>query len=285
MKDAGAAIEYLRTGAEHNRQDPLRNGSLLEFPNYGQVVMTGDMHGEDGNYRKLQKFCDLKRYAGRHVLLHELVHAEPERFNTPDFSCRLLIDAARWKCEFPEQVHFLQSNHELAQLTGQEITKGGRAVIHDFNEGVAEEFGRQNADEVLVAINEFIASYPYAARTPNNIFLSHSLPDAIDLDDFDPDFLLRAPSVDDFRDDSDLYRLVWGRDHTPELIDYLAKAFGVGLFVVGHQPQDTGWYVMHERLLILASDHNHGVLLPIDLSKPADMEQLVTRMRPFVSVA
>ena len=59
----------------------------------------------------------------------------------------------------------------------------------------------------------------------------------------------------------------------------------MGLFVVGHQPQDTGWYVMHERLLILASDHNHGVLLPIDLSKPADMEQLVTRMRPFVSVA
>ena len=61
----------------------------------------------------------------RHVVLHELVHAEPEGWNEPDLSSRLLIAAARWKCQYPEQVHFLQSNHELAQLTGQEITKAG----------------------------------------------------------------------------------------------------------------------------------------------------------------
>lgn len=284
MIDAEEAIQYLRLAAEHNRQDPLRRGSLLEFPNYGQVVMTGDMHGRADNFRKLQRFCDLERYAVRHVILHELVHSEPEGWNEPDLSSRLLIEAARWKCQYPEQVHFLQSNHELAQLTGQEITKAGRTVIEDFNSGVAADFGREHAEEVLGAINEFIASHPYAARTPNHIFLAHSLPDALDVDDFDPAFLTGEPSAEHFHEDSDLYRLVWGRDHTPELLDYLGRAFDAELFVVGHQPQDTGWFVLHQRLLILASDHNHGVLLPIDLSKPVTMEQLVSRLRPFVSV-
>ena len=284
MTDADTIVETLRLAARYNRDDPLRKGSLLEFPNYGQLVMTGDMHGHERNLDKLVKFCHLERYPVRHVILHELVHAEPERLSDPEFSARLLIRAAEWKVEFPDQVHFLQSNHELAQLTGQEITKGGRTVIQDFNEGVAQLYGRDNTGEILGSINEFIASFPYAGRTPNRIFLSHSLPDVGELDLFDPTFITRAPSVHDFKEESDLYRLVWGRDHTPELLDRLAEAYKVDYFIVGHQPQETGWFVHFQRLLILASDHNHGVFLPIDLSKPTDMDQLVARIRPFVSV-
>jgi hypothetical protein len=284
MMDAEDAIETLRLAARHNRDDPLRRGSLLEFPNYGQLVMTGDLHGHERNFEKLVKFCDLQRFPVRHVILHELVHAEPEQFNGPEFSARLVVRTAEWKVQFPDQVHFLQSNHELAQLTGQEITKGGRTVIYDFNEGVAELFGRENTSEVLASINEFIASFPYAGRTPNNILLAHSLPDAADLDLFDPDFFTHPPSVHDFKEDSNLYRLVWGRDHTVQLLEQLGQAYDVDFFIVGHQPQETGWFVQHARLLILASDHNHGVFLPIDLSKPVDMDQLVSRIRAFVSV-
>ena len=45
MSDAVLAAEILLEAAELNRDDPLLSGSLLVFPDYGQVVMTGDLHG------------------------------------------------------------------------------------------------------------------------------------------------------------------------------------------------------------------------------------------------
>jgi hypothetical protein len=38
-------------------------------------------------------------------------------------------------------------------------------------------------------------------------------------------------------------------------------------------------------MLILASDHNHGVILPFDLRKNHTMSQLVQMIRPLASVA
>ncbi len=36
-------VEILREAARLNREDPLLRGSLMVFPNYGQLVMTGDL--------------------------------------------------------------------------------------------------------------------------------------------------------------------------------------------------------------------------------------------------
>jgi hypothetical protein len=78
--------------------------------------------------------------------------------------------------------------------------------------------------------------------------------------------------------------MVWGRRHDPALLEALAKAWDVDLFIVGHQPQEWGHEVMFGRLLILASDHNHGVFLPIDLRKKYTMDDLVARIRKYASV-
>ena len=80
-----------------------------------------------------------------------------------------------------------------------------------------------------------------------------------------------------------VYSLVWGRYQSPKVLDLLAERLRVETFIVGHTPQEMG----HERkgrLLILASDHNHGVFLPIDLSKQYSPEQLEAGLRKFVSV-
>ncbi|MEP0843557.1 MAG: hypothetical protein HRF43_12715, partial [Phycisphaerae bacterium] len=135
------AIDTFRRAAELNLTDPVREGSLLCFANYGQVVMTGDMHGHRRNFEKLVKYCALETTPIRHVILHELIHEEPERLGAPDRSVELLLEAAQWKTFFPEQVHFLQSNHELAQLQNHEITKGGRVVTDDFERGVEAVLG------------------------------------------------------------------------------------------------------------------------------------------------
>jgi hypothetical protein len=46
-----------------------------------------------------------------------------------------------------------------------------------------------------------------------------------------------------------------------------------------------GYEVLHDRFIILASEHNHGVFLTLDLSKPVTLQSLTRNIRPFASVA
>ena len=284
MKDARNAVDTFLQAAELNRDDPLRKGSLLVFPNYGQVVMTGDLHGHARNFGKIVRYCNLDRTPIRHVILHEIVHASEDASTGLDQSHVVLLDAAKWKIEFPDQVHFLQSNHELAQMTGHEITKAGRSVLKAFEEGLTATYGANAIGEVLEAIYVFIRSLPLAGRTPNRVFLSHSLPNVRDMPKFDPSVVHRPPTDEDLADDGSADLLVWGRRFTPDQLETLAKAFDVDWFLVGHQHIETGHKLVHDRVLILASDHNHGEFLPFDLRKPYTLKDLVRLARPCVSV-
>lgn len=280
--DAEAACRLLHETAALIREDPNRNGSLVEFGSAGQVVMTGDMHGNLKNFEKLQRFCALERSPGRNVVLHELIHADIEHAGEMDLSVDLLIRTAQWKCDFPDNVFFLQSNHELAQLRRQEITKGGRSVLFDFEQGVEFRFGR-DAGAVLEAINDYIAALPLAARTRNGVFMAHSLPDPMLLDTFDVSIFERDLTPDDLEPGGAAYAMVWGRFHSAEAIRLFADRLGVECCVVGHTPQEDGCARVG-RLIILASEHNHGTFLPIDLSRPCDIDELEDSIRKFVSV-
>ncbi len=273
----------LHEAACHNREDPNRRGSLLTFGSAGQLVMTGDLHGHLRNFEKLQRYCALERSPGRSVILHELIHEEPNPPDAPDYSIDLLVRGAEWKCAFPDNVFFLQSNHELSQLRRHEISKGGRYVLADFIRGVEQRCGAA-VDDLLAAADDFYASLPLAARTASGIFLAHSLPDALWAGQFDATVFDREPTDADLEPGGAVYALVWGRFQTPEVVEAFAKQLGAEIFVVGHTPQDYG----HERvgrMLILASDHAHGVFLPIDLSRRYTAEELETNIRKFVSVA
>ncbi len=286
MRDFGSATvacETLREAARLIREDPIRSGSLLAFGSAGQLVMTGDMHGHRRNFEKLQRYCNLDRSPGRYVILHELIHEDVSAAGQPDYSIDLLVRAAAWKCDFPDNVFFLQSNHELAQLRDQEITKGGRSVLHEFEVGVARRYGENFCGEVLEAVRDYLASLPLAARTANGIFLAHSLPDPFTVASFDLSVFDRQPTDEDLAPGGPAYSLVWGRFHSQQAIDVLAQRLGVELFVVGHTPQEFGYSTIG-RLMIIASDHNHGVFLPIDLSRSYSMEELEAAVRKFVSV-
>ncbi len=284
MIDATKAAEVILEAARLNREDPLLSGSLLVFPNYGQVVMTGDLHGHRRNFEKVKRFCDLGQFGARHVILHEIIHEEVELFTSHDTSHEVLSEAARWKCEFPDQVHFLLGNHELAQVNRHEITKNGRVVTRSFEEGVLDAYG-QDGRLVLEAIDTFIRSLPLAGRTPNRVLLSHSLPSPRNLPTFDPTVLSRVPTGEDLDDDGSARALVWGRYQTKTALTTLCKLFDVDFFLCGHQPQETGYDVVHDRMVILASDHNHGVFLPLDLNKPVTLDRLVSSIRPCAAIS
>lgn len=281
--DAAAAAEVVLEAAALNRDDPIRTGNVLQFPDFGQVLMTGDLHGHRRNWGKIQLYANLDQAKVRHVILHEMIHDDELEFAGIDRSCEVLIEAAAWKVEFPDQVHFLQSNHELSQLIGHDIVKGGGvSLLEAFDSGIDSAFGKGGL-KVREAIGEFIRSFPLAARTPNRVFLSHSLPSPDMTPGFDPEIWNRLPTDADL-DGGSAYALVWGRGHTSDQLEALAVDWDADLFVIGHMPIDTGHEVDNDRLLILASNHNHGVLLPIDLSKPASMDSLVSRIIPLAGI-
>ncbi len=282
--DPDMVIDVYRRAADENRADPIRKGSTLYFPNYGQLVMTGDLHGHLANFDKLVRFCVLGASPGRHVILHELIHPEEIGLNETDHSHELLYEVAHWKCAFPDQVHFLQSNHELAQLTGQEITKNGREVTREFEEGLSRMYGRNNAPQILEAIKEFISSMPLAGRTPDGIFLCHSLPAEEDWPHFDRTVLDRMLTRADLFEGGPVYQMTWGRRHSAELLNEISLAFRARFFITGHQPREEGFGIVHDKMLILASDHNHGVFLPISLNRRHTLAGLVKSIRYFVAV-
>ncbi len=280
--DGQTAAQTLREAARLIREDPNRGGSLLTFGSAGQLVMTGDLHGHLRNFEKLQRFCALARSPGRYVILHELIHGEPDPPGAPDYSVDLLVRAAALKCEFPDNVFFLQSNHELSQLLGHEITKGGRYVLADFERGVEQRYGGAAVD-VLAAVNDYVASLPLAARTATGLFLAHSIPDAWYIDSFDTTVFDRQPTPEDYAPGGAAYDLVWGRFQTAEVVERFARRVGADVLLVGHTPQEMG-YERVGRMLVLASDHAHGVFVPIDLGRKYTVDELETSIRKFVSV-
>lgn len=277
------AAEIFREAADLNRTDPLRNGSLLEFPNYGQLVMTGDLHGHRRNFERLQHYSDLEHFGARHVILHEIIHEETDGGAGGDQSHHVLLQAAAWKVEFPGQVHFLLGNHDLAQLSGHEITKNGRIVTVAFEQCVREAYGPDGRD-VMDSICDFLRSLPLAGRTANRVLLSHSLPNARELPTFDPTVVRRTPTTADLGEHGSAHAMVWGRYQSEAVVGAMREWFDVDYFLCGHQPQESGFDVLHQRIIILASDHNHGVFLPFDLSKPVSLESLTSHIRPLASL-
>ncbi len=283
MTDTATAADVFLEAARLNREDPIRVKSLLVFPDYGQLVMTGDLHGHRRNFEKLKRFCALEHSPARHVILHEVIHEDVPGFQDRDQSHEVWLDAARWKCAHPEQIHFLLSNHELAQVNRNEITKNGRVVTRSFEDSVHAAYGGEGA-AVIDAMYEFIRSFPLAGRTANRVMLSHSLPGPREMPTFDPTVLSRDATVEDLRERGAAHALVWGRYHTERALTLLRELLDVDWFICGHQPQESGYDVLHKRMVILASDHNHGTFLPFDLKKPVTIESLVKNIRPFAAL-
>ncbi len=281
---ADDAIEVFDTAAEENRLSPLRQQQVTWLPGEGEVWMTGDIHDHRTNFSKLIRCADLRNNPRRHLILHELIHGDHFDLNGAEDSWHILFQAAELKCNFSRQVHFLLSNHDLAQIQGEGIMKAGLSVCEAFAAGVKRDFG-DRADAVLIAISEFLLSLPLAVRCRNGLMFCHSLPTDSQLDAFDFTVFDRPLTGQDYmRRTGPAYQLIWGRNMSAQTADRFAETVGATVIVTGHQPQDTGYLVNGEHHLILASDHNQGVFLPLDLTEQYDMSLLLSRMRKFVSL-
>jgi hypothetical protein len=281
---ANQVVETLQTAAEENLLSPLRNQQVVHLPAEGEVWMTGDIHDHRRNFEKLLKASDLANNPQRHLILHELIHGDHFDPKGAEDSWQTLYKAAELKCDFPGQVHFLLANHDLAQIHGEGIMKAGLSVCEAFTDGIMRDFPDGGRD-VNIAVTEFLLTLPLAIRIPNGLFFCHSLPTDSQMKTFDFSIFDRPLAGPDYaRKTGPVYQLIWGRGITPAGVEIFAEKMDAKLIVTGHQPQDSGYLVNGDKHLILASDHNQGVFLPLDLSVEYDMDGLVARIQKFVAL-
>ena len=284
--EAERVIEAFESAKEENGLDRYRSGQVVTLPPDHEVWMTGDIHDHRTNFKKLLAAAKLDENPTRHLVLHELVHGDHFDNEGREDSWKMLFQAAELKCDFPDQVHFLMANHDLAQIHGEGIMKAGLSVCEAFNKAIKRDFPGHDLS-VQVAITEFLLSLPLAIRCPNGLWFSHSLPADDQIEAFDYGVFEREPlTTPDYKKRvGPVYQLIWGRKFTDNGVAAFAEKVDARLFVTGHQPQESGSTTVGDRLLIVDSSHNQGVFLPLSTSEEYEnAEVLQERLQKFVAV-
>jgi hypothetical protein len=283
LADPTVVIDLLTRTAEHNLDDPTRNGSCAHLPAAGKLLMTGDLHDNARGLQQVVKLAKLHKGKDHRLILHEIVHGHA-RVNGMDLSIRTLARACAVKLAYPDQVYMLLSNHELAQRRQEHVSKTGGSDIDAFNDGLEHLFGDE-AEPVHAAFDAYVDSLPLAVRCENGLLCAHSLPSPRKIDVFDPTVLDRRMTEADYAGpDGSAQLMVWGRHQTRKIAEELAEVWGVQTFLLGHQPALMGWEEMAHNILILASDHDHACALPLDLTERMDRDAYAQMIVPLGAV-
>ena len=296
LQNAASVRETFLAGAAANRAAACRVGSIDRIEAPGRLIATGDLHDNPVHFARLVAAAGMEETAGpapaapgppTHLVLHEIIHSD-RLLNGMDFSYRALARVAALKARFPERVHTLLANHELSQVFGAGIIKDGIKVVEAFNDGVEYAFGDE-APSVTAAIKEFILSMPLALRCVcpgGDILVCHSLPMPALMERFDPTVLSRDLTEADYEPRRGAaHLLVWGRGYDAEQIEDLVERWGINLFILGHERADEGVKLIPPCVVILNSDHEKGVYLPIDLSAPPRAEEAVRMVVPLAQAS
>ena len=281
---AQTTIDLLNQGIKANQMDKFRRANLVCLPAQGSLVVTGDIHGHRRNFERIVAHADLAHHEDRHVVLQEIIHGGPEDHAGGCLSYQLLFEAIRYKVEFPDRVHMIMGNHDTACINSSEVMKNGKEMNRAMCSALDREFAGAST-EVKLAIRQFLFSQPLAVRCENRTWISHSLPADRFADTFDPEIFDRELQVGDCVRPGSAYLLTWGRRHSQETLDKLAQRLDVDLFLLGHQAQPKGWRQAGDNLIILASDHNHGCLLELDLAKTYTADRLAESPLHLASVS
>ncbi|MFH1615237.1 MAG: metallophosphoesterase [Planctomycetota bacterium] len=275
--------ELLQKGLHANNRDAFRRGNVVHLPGEGRLIATGDIHGHRRNFERIVSYAALARNKDCHLIIQEILHGGPEDENGGCLSFELLVEAVKLKIEHPDQVHFMMGNHDTAWMNNSEVMKGGREMNAAMHKAIEKRYG-QEREEVELLLKQFLFSQPLGVRCENRIWLSHSLPADRYIDSFDAGIFTRTLQVSDIVRPQSVYLLTWGRQHSRATLEKMAQIVDADLMILGHQHQETGFKRLDEKGLIIASDHDHGVVLPMDLSRKYSVAELVGEIVPLASI-
>jgi hypothetical protein len=280
----GEITDRLDRAAILMRRDPLRVGNIVRMPSAGDLVVVGDIHGDVENFRRVVEWAALYRHKDRYLVLQELIHGGPLDGQGADHSFRLLEEAAALKVRYKSQVQLVLSNHDLCEILGSTVTKGGTNVSAAFWRGIEDSYGAA-WPEVHGAYRRFLAALPLAVRTPGNVFISHSTPQGDTLDNFDYSIFDRPLNMEDYLPGGSIHSLVWGRWHDQEAADRFAKSVAAEILVTGHQTSMPGVKTPTSRHIVLTSDGPLGRFLLLRLNVQVPHTVLLRQVAKIRSLA
>lgn len=286
-----ATIEYIEKiiatygeAADANRATPARQGNVValtsEFAD--EVMVTGDLHGHRGNFNALKKIADLAQNPRRHLILQEVCHGGPTYpSNGGCMSHTLLEDVAKLKTQYPQQVHFILGNHELAELTDYPIQKNKQMLNLLFRLGLQQAYGAAT-EKIREAYSSFLLTCPLGARLPNGVLITHSVPENVDVRPFDPSLFTRQLDSSEFYERTAIFDLVWGRDYREENARAFAERTGAKVLLNGHEPCPEGFSTPNSFQVILdcCAEKACYVILPVE--GKLTQEKIVKRIQRLV---
>jgi len=287
MPDPQKILATLRRATGLFRATPGRRGGLVTLnESADEVMVVGDLHGNTPAFRTVLMKADLAQNPGRHLVLQELIHGNRHYLDEAGDKSHQLVDlVSALKCQFPERVHLILGNHELSELTGRPIAKGGVALNALFRQGVDTAYGA-SGESVYRAYRDLFAALPLAVRTPNRVFLCHTIPDPWDLEHFDASIF----EADDWPDEAmarhgAVYALTWGRNTEPENVDRFAALVDADWFITGHQPCEEGFRQANHRQVIIDGTDPYPAYCLFPARGAATVESLLAGVRVFSPVA
>ncbi len=286
-----ASIQYIeRTIAayddatEANQQTPGRVGNVVEITAEmaDEVMITADLHGHRMNFNAIRTKAALTANPRRHLVLQEVCHGgPPSPSGNGCLSYTMLEDVARLKAEFPDRVHFILSNHELAELTDYPILKAKKMLNVMFRLGLQEMYGPAT-DKVREAYLPFLRSCPLAVRLVDvGVLVCHSLPERVDVGGFDTAIFDRALNAADLNNQGSVFALVWGRDYRAANARAFAEMVDARLLIHGHDPCPDGFKVPNEYQIILDCCGAKPHFLTLSTSKQITHAEAVERITPL----
>jgi hypothetical protein len=184
-------------------------------------------------------------------VLQEVCHGGPLYIqNSGCMSHTVLEDVAILKNKYPDRVHFILGNHELAELTDFPIQKNKQLLNLLFRLGLQQMYGPAT-ERIREAYLPFLQSCPLAVRLPHGEFISHSIPEDCDTQEFDAGIFERELGYGEYFEQSGIFQLVWGRDHRRENACAFADIVGARILINGHEPCVEGYFAPSDMQIIL----------------------------------
>ncbi|MDH3718646.1 MAG: metallophosphoesterase [Planctomycetota bacterium] len=283
-----ATIEYIEKVIETydkavvaNANAERREGNIIELKarTADEVMVTADLHGDRKNFNAIRHLANLAKHPGRHLVMQEVCHGGPTYPGSGGcMSHTMLEDVARLKTEFPEQVHFLMSNHEMAELMDYPIVKNQKMLNLLFRIGLQDQYGPA-IEKVRDAYMPFIRTLPLAVRVEGGVWISHTLPENVDNVGMDLRLFDREITKQDLVEHSPLFNFVWGRDFRQENADAFAKKVDANVLIHGHEPCPEGYHLPNTRQIILDSNGEKGSYVLLKVGEKVSQEQVVKRIK------